>query len=138
MGEAAVRADLDFTRTTFASPQQQFAAWEWIHGQRMKREAATEKALRRTASWTLVVALATFLVAAFTAALVLVELFRSREGGQMARGTDAVAVGRYVPIADQKQGIWRIDTTTGKVSFCESPDSATKYGLVCFGTTEGP
>lgn len=40
-------------------------------------------------------------------------------------------------VATAKGDLWRIDTDNGKVSFCNSPDEG-KFGLICFGTTEGP
>ena len=66
LGEPAVLAILERGDGTQFSRQQQFLAWEWVYAQRLKREEATEKSVRDTARWTLVVALCTALVALFT------------------------------------------------------------------------
>lgn len=74
MGEAAVLADLERAGVKFQSSEQKRLAWEWAYEQRINRERATEEALRVTARQTLRVAIGTFLVALFTALLVLAEL----------------------------------------------------------------
>ncbi len=65
--------------------------------------------------------------------LILVAL----AGCDQMRAEKSSPAGRYQLVADPKQGVWRIDTATGKVSFCESPGSS-RFALTCFGTTEGP
>lgn len=78
MGEAAVLADLERAGVKFMSEHEKWLAWEWVYGQRLKREQATEEALRATARQTMRVAIATFFVALFTAGLLLADFFFSR------------------------------------------------------------
>ena len=71
MGEAAVLADLERAGVIFQSSEQKWLAWEWVYEQRINRDLATQRALSETARKTLWVAIGTFIVAAATAALVL-------------------------------------------------------------------
>jgi hypothetical protein len=73
IGEAAVLADLERAGVKFTSQDQKELAWQWVYGQRIKREQATGQALRDTVKYTMLVALGTFLVALFTAGLFAVE-----------------------------------------------------------------
>ena len=67
LGEAAVLADLERMGLEFQSAIQKGTAWEWIYEQRINRESTTQSALRKTAYWTMAVAIATFVVALITA-----------------------------------------------------------------------
>lgn len=75
IGEPAVQADLERAGERFPSQEQKNLAWEWVYDQRIKREEATEQALRDTAKQTMRVAFGTFLVALFTAALPAVQFY---------------------------------------------------------------
>jgi len=77
MGESAVLSDLERAGVKFSTAEQKWLAWEWVYTQRLKRDEATGEALRTTAKQTFLVAVFTALVALFTAALVVVEVWRS-------------------------------------------------------------
>lgn len=75
VGEPAVQADLERAGVKFTSQEQKNLAWEWVYGQRIKREEATRQALQETARQMMHVARATFLVAFLTAALSVIQFF---------------------------------------------------------------
>ncbi len=75
VGEPGVLADLERANEKFTTQKQKNLAWEWVYFQRIKREEATKQALRDAAWYTMLVAVATFLVALFTAGVSVVQIF---------------------------------------------------------------
>ena len=75
IGEPGVLADLERADEKFATQKQKNLAWEWVYDRRIKRQEATEQALRDAAWYTMLVAAGTFLVALFTAGVSVVQVF---------------------------------------------------------------
>lgn len=78
MGAPAVRTVLERggKETNFYYPQEKVYAWEWLHMNQENRESDQTDALRKTARYTLLVAIFTGIVALLTALPLLIKLFR--------------------------------------------------------------